>query len=198
MPREAKLSDGALLILACAAKGWAHRSTTMHDDVWHLSPQRGSGHKAIGRAPAGQKLVRDGLLTGGPFPAPTKAGRDALDAARKAGRRLDYGIGRKPRVVQDDPQAGETVAEPQPAEDSSMRVGPQLTDAEKRKRLHIQTNGPMTYVCVYGKVIGTVAEVANTPGVTPKKVFEANSRERGVYADRRDTLNEAVTAVLRR
>ncbi|MFM9540039.1 hypothetical protein [Streptomyces turgidiscabies] len=78
-----------------------------------------------------------------------------------------------------------------------MQFGPQITDEEKRKRLHVQTSGSMTYVFVLGRVIGTVAEVRNDPGLRPEKVFEANSGERGVHRQRRDTLNEAVSAVLR-
>ncbi|MET9656407.1 hypothetical protein [Streptomyces sp. NPDC006510] len=101
MVRKAKLSDGAFLILASAAKGWVNRSITAHSDVWHISPGRGNGHKAIGRAPAGKKLIRDGLLTEGPSPSLTPEGRAALDEAQKAGRILDYGVGRKPCVIEE-------------------------------------------------------------------------------------------------
>jgi len=102
MPRSTKLSDGAFLILACAAKGWVDRSTTVHSDVWHISPGRGNGHKAIGRAPAGMKLIKDGLLTEGSRPRLTDKGRQLLEEAEKAGRKLDYGVGRKPSVVTDE------------------------------------------------------------------------------------------------
>ncbi|MBL1115379.1 hypothetical protein JK364_23700 [Streptomyces sp. 110] len=104
MLRSAKLSDGAFLILASVQQGWVYRSSTAHSDVWHISPGRGNGHKAIGRAPAGQKLVKDGLLTGGSEPTLTDEGRVALEKAKKEGRRLDYGVGRKPRVVTDQEQ----------------------------------------------------------------------------------------------
>lgn len=74
-----------------------------------------------------------------------------------------------------------------------------LTPAEARKPLHIVTTGTMTLVYVFGTVIGTVAEVKNPHrGVHPKTVFQANSRSRGVFQENRNTLNEAVSAVLNR
>ncbi|MFI1408864.1 hypothetical protein ACH4Y0_02825 [Streptomyces sp. NPDC020707] len=79
-----------------------------------------------------------------------------------------------------------------------MQFGPQITDEEKRKHLHVQASGSITYVFIFGKVIGTVAEVRNDPGLIPEKVYEANSGERGVHGERRDTLNEALSEILRR
>ncbi|MEU1552202.1 hypothetical protein ABZ517_05695 [Streptomyces scabiei] len=117
MPREKKLSDSAFLILASVSRGWVHRSTTFHSDIWHISPGRGNGHKAIGRTPAGQKLIRDGLLTDESFPKLTDEGRAALTQATQEGRRLNYGVGRKPRVVK---------AEEKPTEGQTTGKGPKV------------------------------------------------------------------------
>lgn len=79
-----------------------------------------------------------------------------------------------------------------------MAFAPELSAADARKRLHTVTQGTMTYVYVLGKVIGTAARVRNHPGCQPREVYEANSGERGVRGECRDTLNEAVSAVLGR